>query len=257
MFVISDVAEIASYPDSRRMPGADNQQIYADLMRFKPDGITPNGWAIKAGVSRTVWADMRRHGNPSRRTLEKLLTAAGSTLAEFEALRISGRPNDVAGAGAALADRRGAAWGVPQLPPLPLVATAIGTGWGNSASRIELTELHIDDLVDRVARPVSLANDPNAYAITIVGDSMWPRFRPGRRVAVSPKAPVAIGDDVLVKLKGANRQQVKGAIVAVLIKELVRSSGTGVELRQFNPDLTFEVAAADIGAIEKVVGELV
>ena len=31
---------------------------------------------------------MRRHGNPSRRKLEKLLSAAGSPLAEFEALRI-------------------------------------------------------------------------------------------------------------------------------------------------------------------------
>ena len=103
----------------------DKSQIYLDLMRFRPDGMTPNAWATKAGVSRTVWADMRRHGNPSRRTLEKLLTAAGSSLAEFEALRI-GSPSAEEGAPvAAVGDRRTSAWGGPQLPPLGLIATAM------------------------------------------------------------------------------------------------------------------------------------
>jgi phage repressor protein C with HTH and peptisase S24 domain len=54
--------------------------------------------------------------------------------------------------------------------------------------------------------------------LTIVGDSMWPRFRPGRRIAVSVKAAVAVGDDVLVKLKSADSSS---ATVPVLIKELV------------------------------------
>lgn len=233
------------------MTAASDQSIYDDLMRFKPDAMTPNGWAMKAGVSRTVWADMRRHGNPSRRTLEKLLGAAGSSLAEFEALRVRGGPA-AATAGPGVADRQ-PAWGAPRLPLLPLLATAIAGEWGNPAARIELTELDTGKLVDRVPRPVSLANDHGAYAVTIVGDSMWPRFRPGRRIAVSPKAPVAIGDDVLVKLRDGG----KGESIRVLIKELVRRSGSGVELRQFNPDTTFQIPSGDIDSIEKVVGELV
>jgi phage repressor protein C with HTH and peptisase S24 domain len=84
---------------------------------------------------------------------------------------------------------------------------------------------------------------------------MWPRFRPGRRVAVSPKASVAVGDDVLVKLKMAAEEERTGK-TAVLIKELVRRSGSGLELRQFNPDLTFHVDSAEVAAIEKVIGEL-
>jgi hypothetical protein len=239
------------------MAVGQNSQIYDDLMRFKPEGMTPNGWAMKAGVSRTVWADMRRHGNPSRRTLEKLLTAAGSSLAEFEALRIAGEAGAEAGGGSALRDRGPAAWRTAQLPPLPLLATAIGGEWGNPANRIDLTELRIAEIVARLARPWSLANDANAYAVTVVGDSMWPRFRPGRRVAVSPKAPVSFGDDVLVKLKRAEGDDASDATVFVLIKELVRRSSSGVELRQFNPDLTFEVPASEIAAIEKVLGELV
>jgi hypothetical protein len=226
--------------------------IYDDLMRFKPEGLTPNAWAVLAGVSRTVWADMRRHGNPSRRTLEKLLAAAGSSLAEFEALRIGGSAEETGEMGHAVADRR-PKWGPAQLPELPLVATAIGGEWGNPASRIDVTELRTRDLVGRVARPMSLAGDGSAYAITIVGDSMWPRFRPGRKVAVSRKSPVSVGDDVLVKLKTVD---VTDASVPVIIKELVRKTGAGVELRQFNPDVTFSVPSAEIVAIEKVLGEL-
>ena len=234
------------------MAGGGNSAIYDDLMRFKPEGLTPNGWAMKAGVSRTVWADMRRHGNPARRTLEKLLTAAGSSLAEFEALRVGANKPGGSAAGSGLRDRD-TPWGAGPLPPLSLVATAMAGEWGDVADRIELTQLRTGELVGRVARPASMANDPTAYAITIVGDSMWPRFRPGRHVVISKQAPIAVGDDVMVKLKAG----ATASAVPVLIKELVRSSSTGVELRQFNPDRTFTVAAADIGAIEKVVGELI
>ena len=70
--------------DKMDMVLTEEPPLYRDLMRLRPEDLTPNAWAVKAGVSRTVWSDMRRHGNPSRRTLEKLLAAAGSSLAEFE-----------------------------------------------------------------------------------------------------------------------------------------------------------------------------
>jgi phage repressor protein C with HTH and peptisase S24 domain len=234
------------------MAPGPNSPIYDDLMRFKPDGLTPNAWAVMAGVSRTVWADMRRHGNPSRRTLEKLLMAAGSSLAEFQALRVH-RSASVDAATSGLSDRGGHEWAGAQLPVLPVLATAMAGEWADPARKIELTELRTE-IVDRVARPVSLASDASAYAVTIVGNSMWPRFRPGRRVAVSAKAPVAVGDDVVVKLASPDG---RSGAAPILIKELVRKTGSGVELRQFNPDVTFTVAIQDIEAIHKVLGELV
>jgi SOS-response transcriptional repressor LexA len=237
------------------MAVGDKSQIYVDLMRLRPEGMTPNAWAMNAGVSRTVWSDMRRHGNPSRRTLEKLLMAAGSSLAEFEALRIRGVPASETLPTGALGDGRASPWGAPHVPPLPLVASSLAGEWGDPASRIELTEIGSGEIVDRVNRPRSLANDHTAYAITIVGDSMWPRFRPGRRVAVSPGAPVAIGDDVVVKL--ASHGDERPNRVPALIKELVRKTASAVELRQFNPDVTFEVPGADIAAMEKILGELI
>jgi hypothetical protein len=233
------------------MPGGDTSQIYKDLMRFKPDGLTPNGWAMKAGVSRAVWSDMRRHGNPSRRTLEKLLTAAGSSLAEFEALRIGERP--VPGSSSGLADRKGSSWGVDPLPPLPLVRTELAGERNIAKVSVELIELRPGEIIERISRPASLAGDPSAYAFTIVGNSMWPRFRPGRRVAVSPKAPAAITDDVAVKLTS----KANAGSVPILIGELVRKTASGVELRQFNPHATFNVDAVDVLAMEKIVGELI
>ena len=234
------------------MAGRENSPIYDDLMRFKPDGLTPNAWAVLAGVSRTVWADMRRHGNPSRRTLEKLLSAAGSSLAEFEALRIGAAPGSGGLASAAVSDR-GSPWGSAQFPPLPVLATA---PTGESRYGVALVEIHTGEIVDRVARPATLASDEQAYAITIVGESMWPRFRPGRLIAVSPKAPVAVGDDVVVKLRNASGAA-KEVQVRAFIKELVKTGSSGVQLRQFNPDTTFNVPADEVAAIEKVIGELI
>lgn len=196
---------------------------------------------------------MRRQGNPSRRTLEKLLAVASSSLAEFEALLIGREAHATGAAPGSLEDKRAGTWGAARLPTLPLLATNLAGEWGDSGSLVELTGVRWEELIDRLARPPSMAADNGAYALTIVGDSMWPRFRPGRRVAVSPKSPVAIGDDVVVLLRsegqGTNEQP-------ALIKELMRRTNDTVELRQFNPDLTFSVETGDVEAIHKIAGEL-
>ena len=225
-------------------------QIYRDLIRFAPDGMSPNAWAVKAGVSRTVWTDMRRHGNPSRRTLEKLLTAAGSSLAEFEALRL-GPQFPQAASGKQLGDRS-RAWRDAPLEPLPLFASALAGEW-REGSYVALLEIRPFELLDRLPRPVSLAHDSDAYALTIVGASMWPRFRPGVRVAISPRSAVAVGDDVLVRL----RAPLNTGIQHALILQLVGRSGQTFELRQFNPDLKVEVDADEVAAVLKIVGELI
>ena len=101
-------------------------------------------------------------------------------------------------------------------------------------------------MAGEVERPQALVADMHAYAVTMVGEAMWPRFRAGRRLLVSPAAAVTIGDDVLVKLKGDR----------LLIKELVGRSKSGVELRQYNPGVTFGVDAQDVAALQRVVGEV-
>jgi hypothetical protein len=236
--------------DKPTMVLTDDPPLYRDLMRLKPDALTPNSWAVKAGVSRTVWSDMRRHGNPSRRTLEKLLAAAGSSLAEFEALRIGDHTRSVPD-GDSLGDAPAGFWRAAPLPPLPLYATAMGAEWQDSDPQIEVTGIDMAGVVGRLPRPASLSADRDAYALTTVGDSMWPRYRPGRSLLVSPITPIGIGDDVLVWLA----QEPCNGFAPVLIKELVRRTPAFVELRQFNPDVTFRIDSASFGAIHKILGE--
>ena len=239
------------------MAAAEESQLYRDLMRFKPGGLTPNGWAVKAGVSRSVWADMRRHGNPSRRTLAKLLAVAGSSLAEFEALQIGTAPKIHAAPAipAGVGDARAPAWRPAPTAPVPLLSTAICGEYQDGDRHIEMNEIDISNVVEQLRRPDSLVGDREVYAVTIVGDSMWPRFRPGRRVVVSPKAPVAIGDDVVVQLRGVDDPNGQEP-VRILIKELQRRTAGFVELRQFSPDVSFRIEANEISAIHKVMGEV-
>ena len=231
------------------MSGGETQ-IYQDLMRFKPDDLTPNAWAVKSGVSRTVWTDMRRHGNPSRKTLEKLLAVAGSSLAEFEALRIGQAPlRQPPSESAELSDVRAGQWPGASIPPIPIVASGFGGFRRIDDADVELTEVRSAEILGRLPRPHSLAGNPRAFAFTIVGDSMWPRFRPGRRLGVSPGSAVEPGDDVLIELAGSGHK--------AMIKELVRMTGNYLELRQFKPDVTFRLPALEVAAVHKIVGELI
>jgi len=224
----------------------EGARLIEELMRFKPAGLTANGWAVKAGVGRAIWADLRRHGNPSRRTLEKLLVVAGSSLAEFEALRVVHSAESLAREGGQLADQ-GRGWRGAPIAPVPLLVTSLVGEWGEAGSGVELHSIDRARAAAKVDRPVGLVADRDAYAVTMVGESMWPRFRAGRMLLVSPAAPIEVGDDVLVQLAGDK----------ALIKELAGRSDGGVELRQFNPDKTFRVETSAIEAIHKIVGEVI
>lgn len=153
-------------------------------------------------------------------------------------------------------------YGTAPLPDIPVVGSAMGIKSFDPDHDIELTELDMDEVLDHVRRPASLARDGEAYALTVIGNSMWPRFRPGRRIIVSPRAPVVIGDDVVVQLRPAAGEDLE-RVSLVLVKELVRRTDGYVELRQFNPDVTFRVDNArvvrdfrDRLLIHKVVGEV-
>jgi hypothetical protein len=249
------LSSVASDAIFARVTALGESQIFRDLMRFKPEGLSPNAWAVQAGVSRTVWTDMRRHGNPSRRTLEKLLAAVGSSVAEFEALRLGPEPRQLAAAAGQIGDLR-QSWTPAPLPPLPLVGSSLGGEWTGPGGTAEVTEVRPRELIGRLPRPPSLAGDPEAFALTIVGTAMWPRFRAGARVAVSPRSPVAIGDDVLVRLRAPAGAAHSGT-ERTLIMHLVRRSAAFFELRQFNPDLTFRVDVGEVEAILRIAGEII
>lgn len=248
--VDSDVCEIAD------MPETPPRSLLDALMAVKPPELSPNAWAIKAGVSRTIFNDIRRRNNARHDSLTKLLDAIGVSLAEFEAGQAVVR-TEVRGTGMTPGEARDAWALVGSAPPVPLLGTAFAGDW-DGLEDVEMTELRLAEVLDYIARPPSLAEDPDAYAVEIVGDSMAPRFEPGERAFVSPRAPVRSGDDIIVQLREPHTDgsDLSGEITEVLIKRLVRRSATFLELRQFNPDRTFRVPMGRVRRIHRVRGRL-
>lgn len=233
------------------MASAPATSLYEALMAVKPDDLTPNAWAVRAGVNRNVFNDVRRRGTLKTDILQKLLGAVDVSFAQFDA-GLHPVKTEVAGTGVSgAADVRREFFG-EKPAQMPLLGTATGGEYGDIDEDIELTELHLGEVLDYLAKPLSLARDKDAYALTIVGDSMAPRFKPGERVAVSPLASIAIGDDVIVQLRGMDGEDER--VKMVLIKELVRRSASTVTLRQHNPARDFTVARGRVVSMHKVQG---
>lgn len=221
--------------------------IYANLMKVKPPELKPGTWARRAGLARNIFNDIRAHGNPKRETVGKLLDAIGVSWAQFEALSEPIR-SEVAGAG--VTDIRAAFEGDDRLPPLKLLGTAMGAEDGDLEEDVDLTELHIEDVLDWLPRPAVLARDNDAYALTILNDSMAPRYEPGERVGVSPRSPISIGDYVIVYLRRGEGEDER--IHMVLIKRLKRRGAGFVELEQFNPPKIFRIENRRVAKMHKV-----
>lgn len=232
----------------------ENPPIYDALVALKPPELSLGAWATKAGLARNIFNYIKTHGNPKTETLEKLLGSIGVNYADFDAALGKVR-TEVAGAGpVAMRELRSSYVGPSALPPLPLLGTAMGGHYDDLDDTIEMVELHLGEVLDYLARPASMAQDRDAYALTILSDSMAPRFEPGERVAVSPREPASIGDDVIVQLRGSGEEEDR--IKLVLIKRLVRRTASYVELRQFNPDVTFRIEARRVALMHKVLGRL-
>src|SRR5213596_2240776 len=170
----SGMCEIADMPNAGE--NADALSLFDRLAAVRPDGLSFNAWTLKAGVSRTVFNDIRKRGNINVDTLEKLLDAAGVSLADFDTGTQGRIRSEVAESDVAVRDVERAWRGLPRAKPVPHVGSAYG---GEIQDEVEMTELHLAEVLDYLPRPPSLANDDKAYSLTIVGDSMAPRFEPG------------------------------------------------------------------------------
>lgn len=137
---------------------------------------------------------------------------------------------------------------------VPVYGTAMGTYLSGDEGVVAIEQAFIDyaETVDHLPRPPGYLTRTGLYGVYITGDSMEPRWEAGDPAYADPKKVPAIGDDVIVYLTRENGTP-EGEPVAVLIKRLIRRSATFVELRQFNPDVTFRVETRHIKAIHRVI----
>jgi phage repressor protein C with HTH and peptisase S24 domain len=231
-------------------PGAISH--FDALQAVKPQGLTFNAWATRAGVNRSFFANLRNHDNPNAKSLEKLLETIGVSPAQYDAARHPERRtvrSEVETA--AIEDVRLSYDPYGKKPrPVPLLGSALGGEHGDIDEHVELTEMDEGEVLDWLNPTPEMARDPKGYALRVIGDSMSPLFEPGTTVMVSPLQPIGIGDSVVVQLRGGNDHDER--VKVVLIKRLVRRSAAFVELQQYNPEMTFRVEARRIAAIHRV-----
>jgi phage repressor protein C with HTH and peptisase S24 domain len=139
---------------------------------------------------------------------------------------------------------------------LPVYGSALGADLKFDSEQgvivlVEQTEVHMVEPIDYMARPTGVVGRIDLYVVTVSGHSMEPRFDSGRRVLVDPRRSPHVGDDVIVQLRGPtfDGEEVRH----VLIKQLVRRRPGVVVLRQYNPDLMFEVPNEQVSAVHRVM----
>jgi phage repressor protein C with HTH and peptisase S24 domain len=173
-------------------------------------GLSPSGLARKAGLDPTSFNISKRRAAdgrtrwPSTESLAKVLGATGAGLDDFTALVLGAR---------AMPEARRPRSKIPLIG----LAQAGGSGFFDDGGYPAGAGW------DEVELPATA--DPNAYALSISGDSMEPVYRHGDSIVVSPAAPVRVGDRVVAR-------NAEGEVMAKL---LTRRTATRIELTSLNP----------------------
>jgi phage repressor protein C with HTH and peptisase S24 domain len=108
---------------------------------------------------------------------------------------------------------------------LPEKGTAIGGGHGREDFRFN------GDIVDYVRRPPRLQGVRDAFVVSLLGDSMEPRYRHGDKLYVHPGQHPKPGDDVLVELHPIDGEEAGTCMVKVLVSK----TASKLRLKQYNP----------------------
>jgi hypothetical protein len=233
----------------------DPLSLYARLIAVKPQGLSANAWAVRAGLSRSVFTDIRKRNAANHTTIEKLLSSIGVTFADFEA-------------GARATDKDAAPLDSPLKSPIlafrgddrprdiPILGTAecgtIDFEGEDGVFAIETMELDLHNVIDHARRPASLDNRRDVYGFYFTGISMEPRYEHGEIGYADPSQPPKVRDYAVVQLRrpdGDDGEQVH----RVLAKRVTRMSASFIELEQFNPPAVFRVDRKAIKHIHRII----
>lgn len=113
---------------------------------------------------------------------------------------------------------------------------------------VEQTLFDPTTVVQLVERPPALINVADVYAIMFHGISMEPRYEQGDLAFVLPGFHPRSGDDVVVQLNNGQSDEV----VHVLVKRLIKTTNSHIELEQFNPPLRFQIAKNRVTRMHKI-----
>lgn len=200
--------------------------------RLKELNLSPRAASLHVSTNADLFRSVIRKGdaaNPTMETLADMARALGWTVEEL----LGEEPP------ASRSESPGTAVAIPDMPyPVsPKNVPVMGTAMGSLvAEKFEGFEVHKDSPVAYVHRPPSLMAVPDAYAIYVVGDSMYPMHSPGDLRFVHPHKPPKPGSTVIVQT-----QHWEGDPGQAYIKVFRRRTPTSIILEQFNPAATIEI----------------
>jgi SOS-response transcriptional repressor LexA len=205
-------------------------------------GLSANAACEAAGLNRDLIRDLRRGRRKSPRVAslkslaDVLQTDVGWLIGDTDVqpLGLPGSSGGTAMPGPMI---------YPTTMHLPADVPVLGTAAASVAGAFV-----IDGPIDRVRRPPALAAARSIYALFVVGHSMWPRYRPGDLIFVSPDRHPSSGDDIIIQTKAHD-----GAPIEAWIKTLVRETSDVLIAKQLNPDASIEFRLNTIVAVHRVL----
>ncbi|MBI4921886.1 MAG: XRE family transcriptional regulator [Devosia nanyangense] len=207
--------------------------------------LTPRAASLRVSTNADLIRGILRAGdeaNPTQETIDKVATVLG--VSREWLLGNDDKPPPPAGDVRFAPDIRLPSWNT--MPKdVPVWGTAAGSLIDHN---IEGFHLFSGEPIDRVRRPPALANVPDAYAIYVSGDSMYPMHPPGELRFVHPHRPAAAGDTVIVSTRHWETDPGQG-----YIKLYRRRKGDMIVLEQLNPGATIEIPVKYVVSVHRVL----
>ena len=136
---------------------------------------------------------------------------------------------------------------------LPVYGSALGAEQVIDGEAVELTTLNRAEVIEHRERPPILNGKRDVYGLYVQGSSMDPAFDDGDLLVVQRSASISVGDFVVVYIRPKDESDDGESATNVLIKRLVRRTAQHIELRQYQPPITFRIPAVDVLRIDKAL----
>ena len=136
---------------------------------------------------------------------------------------------------------------------LPVYGSALGAEEVIDGEAVELTTLNRAEIMEYRERPPILNGKQDVYGLFVQGSSMDPAFDDGDLLVVQKTGAISVGDFVVVYIRPKSDHDDGETAENVLIKRLVKRTAQYIELRQYQPDITFRIPRQDVLRIDKAL----
>lgn len=136
---------------------------------------------------------------------------------------------------------------------LPVYGSALGAAEVIDGEAVELTTLNRAEIMEYRERPPILNGKQDVYGLFVQGSSMDPAFDDGDLLVVQKTGAISVGDFVVVYIRPKGDHDDGETAENVLVKRLVKRTAQYIELRQYQPDITFRIPREDVLRIDKAL----